>query len=64
MLRNWLTGISNKKRSLIFVGAAPLMWAIWCTRNDLIFGENNLPYLCRLLFLGSVLAAILIPATA
>ena len=37
MLRNWLTGISVKEISLIFVGAAALMWAIWCTCNDLIF---------------------------
>ena len=40
MLRNWLTGISKKERSLIFVGAAALMWAIWCTRNDLIFEKK------------------------
>ena len=48
MLRNWLTGISKKEKSLIFVGAAALMWAIWCTRNDLIFEKKYLPHLCRL----------------
>jgi hypothetical protein len=45
MLRNWLTDISKKERSLIFVGAAVLMCTIWCTRNDLIFEKNNLPHL-------------------
>ena len=42
ILRNWLTGISKKEPSLIFVGAAALMWAIWCTRNDLIFEKKNI----------------------
>ena len=37
MLIIWLTGISTKEGSLIFVGAAALMWAIWCTWNDYIF---------------------------
>jgi hypothetical protein len=37
MLRNWLTCIGNKIRHLIFVGIDALMWAIWCTRNDIIF---------------------------
>jgi hypothetical protein len=49
MLKNWLTCISNKERSLIFVWAAALMWAIWRTCNDLIFEEKQFTsYLCRL----------------
>ena len=63
MLRNWLTGISKKERSLIFVGAAALMWAIWCTRNDLIFEKKNI-YLIYAGCLPSVLAATLIPVAA
>ena len=60
MLRNWLTGISKQERSLIFVGAAALMWAICCTRNDLTFEKKiYLIYAsCR------VLATILVPAIA
>ena len=40
VFRNWLSGIRKKEKSLIFVGAAALMWAIWCTRNDLIFEKK------------------------
>ena len=29
-----------KERRLIFIGAATLMWEIWCTRNDLIFEKK------------------------
>ena len=48
MLRNWLTGISVKEISLIFVGAAALMWAIWCTCNDLIFQKKMFTSFTRL----------------
>ena len=64
MLRNWLTGISKKEKSLIFVGAAALMWAIWCTRNNLIFEKKNNYLIYAGCLQRSVLAAILVPATA
>ena len=56
------TGINHKDSLLISVGATALMWAIWCTRNDLIFekNKNRLPLLCGY-FQGSILAAILVP---
>ena len=53
MLRNWLTGISNKERSLIFVGAAALIWAIWCTRNDLIFEKKIFSSFMQAVFRGA-----------
>jgi hypothetical protein len=37
MMRNWLTGLDNKTKNLIYVRVAALIWAIWCTRNDIIF---------------------------
>jgi hypothetical protein len=37
MLRNELiTGIRKKERLLISVGVVALMWAIWCTHNELV----------------------------
>jgi hypothetical protein len=41
MVQNWLTGIENKTRRLIYVGVAALMWAIWCTRNDAVFEKKR-----------------------
>ena len=64
MLWNWLTGISMKERRLIFVGAAALMWTIWCTRNDLIFEKKNIYLIYAGSLQESVLAAILVLATA
>ena len=63
MLRNWLTGISKQERSLIFVGAAALMWAIWCTCNDLTF-EKKIYLIYAGSLQGSALVAILVPATS
>ena len=64
MLRNWLTGISMKERSLIFVGAAAFYVSNdMVTGNDLIFEKNI--YLIYIGYLrGSVLVAILVPDTA
>jgi len=53
MLRNWLTGISKKERSLIFVGSAALMWVIWCTRNDLIFEKKIFSSFMQAVFRGA-----------
>ena len=53
MLWNWLTGISMKERRLIFVGAAALIWAIWCTRNDLIFEKKIFTLFMRAVFRGA-----------
>ena len=64
ILSSWLTGISKKERSLIFVRAATLMWVIWCTRNDLIFEKKNIYLIYACYFEGSVLAVILVLATA
>jgi len=53
MFRNWLTCISMKQRRLIFVGAAALIWAIWCTRNDLIFEKKIFSSFMRAVFRGA-----------
>ena len=53
MLRNWLTDISMKERRLIFVGAAALMWAIWYTRNDLIFEKKIFTSFMHAVFRGA-----------
>ena len=37
MFGSWLSNQNNKSRNLIWVGVASLYWAIWRTRNDIIF---------------------------
>jgi hypothetical protein len=44
---SWACGGRIKKQ--IFVGAAAIIWAIWCTRNDIVFDKKNKIFLlCRL----------------
>jgi hypothetical protein len=40
MFGSWLSNQNSKIRALIWVGIAALCWAIWKTRNDIIFHKN------------------------
>ena len=53
MLGHWLLGINNKDRLLIFVEATALIWAIWCTRNDLIFEKTQITSFMQVIFRGA-----------
>jgi hypothetical protein len=35
----WLEGINRKLKSQIIVGASALCWAVWLTRNDIVFNK-------------------------
>jgi hypothetical protein len=63
LLGNWLTDIGEKEINLIFMGVSALMWASWCTRNDLCLKKmdffNYAGY-----FQMSILPTILIPIPA
>jgi hypothetical protein len=37
MFGSWLSNQNSKMRALIWMGIAALRWAIWKTRNDIIF---------------------------
>ena len=47
-------------RLLMFVGAVVLMWAIWCTRNELILRKKTCYLFYAGYFQGGILAAILV----
>jgi hypothetical protein len=38
---------------MIFVGVAAVMWAIWCTRNDLIFQNKQFHSFIQAIFRGA-----------
>ena len=37
MFGTWLKGLNSRLKSLIWVGACALCWAIWLSRNDVVF---------------------------
>ena len=42
MFDGWIMGVNKKKCNLILVGAFAICWALWLSRNDLVF--NKSPY--------------------
>ena len=53
MLGHWLNGINKKDRLLFFVGATAPIWAIQCTRNDLIFEKKQVTSFMQVIFRGA-----------
>ncbi len=37
MFDGWLLGVDKKKSKLILVGASAICWALWLSRNDMVF---------------------------
>jgi hypothetical protein len=48
-----LEGINRKLKSQIFVGASALCWAIWLTRNDIVFNKIVAPSYLQAIFGGT-----------
>jgi hypothetical protein len=48
---NWLVGVPSKTKYLIITGVAAICWAIWISRNDLVFDKTHMiTYLQQVLF--------------
>jgi len=50
---SWLSNQNTKIRDLIWVGVAALCWAIWNTRNDIIFNRIKYNSILQLIFRGT-----------
>jgi hypothetical protein len=50
MFTGWLDGINMKLKSKILVGASAIYWAIWLTRNDIIFDKAVAPSYLQVIF--------------
>jgi len=37
---NWLLGVDKKRRKLVLIGASAICWALWLSRNDIIFDKS------------------------
>jgi hypothetical protein len=53
MFTGWLEGINMKLKSKILVGASAICWAIWLTRNDIIFDKTAAPSYLQVIFRGT-----------
>jgi len=50
---NWLIGIGTKLKRQLLVGAFALCWAIWLSRNDMIFDRSLTKTYMQVLFQGT-----------
>ena len=41
MFGNWLRGVGTKLKRQLLVGAYALCWAIWLSRNDVVFDKSQ-----------------------
>jgi hypothetical protein len=47
---NWLFGMPSKTKHLIISGVAAICWAIWISRNDLVFDKTPMLTYLQVLF--------------
>jgi hypothetical protein len=52
LLTDWLDGINRKLKYKILVGASATCWAIWLTRNNIIFDKAAAPSYLQVIFRG------------
>jgi hypothetical protein len=53
MFTGWLDEINMKLKYKILVGASAIYWAIWLTRNDIIFDKAAAPSYLQVIFSGT-----------
>ena len=47
---NWLLGVSSKTKNLLITGVSAVCWAIWISRNDLVFHNKTMLTYLQVLF--------------
>ena len=50
MFGTWLQGIRWKEKSLILTGVSAIYWAMWLSRNDIVFDKVNPQPCLQILF--------------
>ena len=53
MFADWLGNIDAKFKRIIWMGAATICWAMWLSRNDIIFNNMPIPSFLQVLFMGT-----------
>jgi hypothetical protein len=53
MFGNWLNGVDKQTNARIRVGVCTLIWAIWNSRNDLIFNKKGTAHFLQLILMAT-----------
>jgi hypothetical protein len=49
----WMMGVDSKTKHLVITGVSALCWAIWISRNDLVFDKAPMMTYLQVLFRGT-----------
>jgi hypothetical protein len=49
----WIRSFSKKQRNLVLVGLASFCWALWISRNDLVFHKSQYKSILQVIFRGT-----------
>jgi hypothetical protein len=49
----WLRSFSNKQRNLVLIGVVAFCWAIWISRNDIVFHKSHFISILQVMFRGA-----------
>jgi hypothetical protein len=49
----WFRSFSSKQRNLVLVGLAAICWALWISRNDLVFQKSHYKSILQVIFRGT-----------
>jgi hypothetical protein len=53
LFNEWLGGVNRKLKRQILAGAIAMCWAIWISRNDIVFDKGIVPSYLQVLFRGT-----------
>lgn len=53
MFNGWLIGLNKKLMYKILVGASAVCWAIWLSRNDMVFNNSRAVTPLQVIFRGT-----------
>jgi hypothetical protein len=49
----WLRSFSSKPMNLVLIGMAAFCWALWISRNDLVFQKSQYKFIFQVIFRGT-----------
>lgn len=58
LLGSWLNGVNPRLKYRVFVGIAALCWAVWLSRNDVVFNGSNAYSFLQVIFRGTYWARL------
>jgi hypothetical protein len=53
LFSGWILGVHKKFRSVVFTGIAAICWALWLSRNDIVFDKCSMKTYMQVLYRGT-----------